>query len=182
MAVDKKGLGKAQKEFQKNFKKRLAIHSIMHTAISLAAFIAGVVVIFCVGVNVYHVNGNGMGPSLKDGSYAIGNKLAYTLNEPQRGDVVATNGSSVYRIIGLPGETVEFNGGFVYVNGKMLNEEAYLNTEGKTLTTTYSNETYIIPEDNYFVLCDNRNCFKDSRERGLFITKDHMESKIFFTF
>ncbi len=182
MPVDVKGLGKAQKEFQKKYKRKIIFNSLIQFAISCAVFVIGIIFILFAGIGVYQVSGNGMGNELKDGSYSLGNKFAYIINNPSRGDVVVTKGSSVYRIIGMPGETVEFNGGFVYVNGKVLDESAYLNTDGKSLSTVYSKETYVVPENSYFVLCDNRDCFEDSREKGLFITKDNIESKMFFTF
>ncbi len=107
--------------------------------------------------------------------------FGYTKGTPERGDVIvfnppqANNQFYIKRIIGLPGESIKLIDGFVYLfndqnpNGVKL-EETYLNEEnqGKTFATGGIVE-FKVPEDQYFVLGDNRQkssdsriCFKDS--------------------
>lgn len=55
------------------------------------------------------------------------------------------------RVIGLPGDTVSIKDNKVYINGKLI-EEDYIKEPMET-----ANATYEIPEDEYFVMGDNRN-------------------------
>jgi signal peptidase I len=115
----------------------------------------------------YVVEGSSMEPNLVSGQFLIVNRLAYRFGEPQRGDIIVFdfpgNPSDDYvkRIIGLPGEEIRIDQGQVYVNGEML-EEPYL-IDG---LLTPREGTWTVPEDNYFVMGDNRPSSSDSRTWG----------------
>src|SRR5215510_6886513 len=73
------------------------------------------------------VDGGSMLPTYKEHGVNFVNRLAYLFHEPRRGDVVAIRlaGPSIMymkRIVGLPGETVTFHDGHVFIDGKLLNE------------------------------------------------------------
>jgi signal peptidase I len=73
------------------------------------------------------VEGPSMLPTYRNHGVNFVNRLAYLFHEPQRGDVVAIRTSGYHnmymkRIIGLPGETVEFRDGQAIINGQPLNE------------------------------------------------------------
>ena len=106
-----------------------------------------------------------MEPSFQDGQQILVIKVAYSLHEPERGDVIIFHPPPphslqatpfIKRIIALPGDTVEIKNGSVYVNGLQL-DEPYIKEP-----PNYTFPRYKIPGNNYFVLGDNRNNANDS--------------------
>jgi signal peptidase I len=103
-----------------------------------------------------------MEPNFQEGERLLVNKLAYHFSEPERGDVIILHPPSdpkaiyIKRIIGLPGDTVEVKEGAVYINGIKL-DEPYIKEP-----PAYTFHKKIIPENEYFVLGDNRNNANDS--------------------
>lgn len=113
----------------------------------------------------------------------LGFQLAYLVQEPERGDIVIfpfpDNPETIYvkRIIGLPGETVEIKNGFVYIDGEPI-EEPYLKEE---MFGEYG--PYIVPEDSYFMLGDNRNSSADSRKwQNTYLKKENIMAKVLFRY
>jgi signal peptidase I len=108
------------------------------------------------------VDGSSMQPGLQDGQRLIVVKATYHFTQPERGDIiiihppVAPQKQWVKRIIGLPGDIVEVKAGKVYVNNIPL-DEPYIND-----VPSYTFPPYKVPEDNYFVMGDNRNNSTDS--------------------
>ena len=66
----------------------------------------------------------------------------------------------IKRVIGLPGDVITFDDGYVYRNGDVLDEE-YLAEQG--VTKHGNQEKYIVPDGCVFVLGDNREHSADSR-------------------
>ena len=123
------------------------------------------------------VDGNSMKPTLQDNNIIILNKLDYSLNDIKRFDIVVVNYNDdklVKRIIGLPGEHIEYKDNNLYVNGNLIEERF-----NHTLTNDFKLETigYLsIPGDKYLVVGDNRNNSLDSRIIGLIEKKDILGS------
>lgn len=123
-----------------------------------------------------------MEPTLMVHDWLIGDRHAYEEEKPQRGDIVMfyqkdENETMVKRVIGLPGETVSFVGGKVYINGEPLDESAYLDDTVET-DCGEEDKTFTVPEGAYFMLGDNREISLDARYwKHTYITTDDMKSK-----
>ncbi|ADL36247.1 signal peptidase I LepB4 (plasmid) [Butyrivibrio proteoclasticus B316] len=169
-------LAKAQEEIKKEYKFKTRAYALASMAASLAMLAAAVATLMAFVFNVYSIYGDGMEPAVKDGHYAVTNRLAYIAREPKRGDVIISDGH-MYRIIGLPGEKIEIYGGHVYIDDKLA-EEDYL-AQGMITTPVYINTAYTVPEDAYYVLSDNRKCFDDSRQ-GFAISRIAITDKVLF--
>ncbi|MGD6803001.1 signal peptidase I [Rossellomorea vietnamensis] len=125
------------------------------------------------------VDGLSMMPTLHNGDRMIVNKLSYSVGEPDRFDIIVFHAPEqkdyIKRVIGLPGDTVEYIDDVLYVNGEAYDEpylEEYkeqiddgLLTEDFTLAEKIGRET--VPENTLFVMGDNRRFSKDSRHIGV---------------
>lgn len=128
------------------------------------------VVLACAWFLVYgfcgqiQVSGNSMQPLLDAGDVVLVNRLAYDIGKPERFDVVVfergDRKKNVKRVIGLPGETVQIRGGFVYIDGELL--EAAEGLEQVSLAGRAENPIQL-SGDEYFLLGDNRDSSEDSR-------------------
>ncbi len=134
------------------------------------------------------IKGETMTPNFMDGQYYMTNVTSE--EEPiNRGDVVIfTSPDSatelVKRVIALPNEKVLIEKGAVWVNDEPLDESAYLTGIS---TTTYDDamiiegEAYTVPNNNYFVLGDNRSRSSDSRVWGA-VPANSIKSKVGFCY
>lgn len=77
----------------------------------------------------------------------------------------------IKRVIGEAGDTIEFKDGRVYRNGTEL-VEIYIKEE---MVVPF--ETIVVPENYIFVMGDNRNGSKDSRDIGP-IPKENVLGKV----
>jgi len=117
--------------------------------------------------------------------------------EPERFDVVVCNYPGridaktgarvnfVKRVVGLPGDTVEIQDGYLYVNGvrheeKFLHERMVRDWPDAAFRAKYmdgASGPYTVPEGHYFLMGDNRNNSNDSRATGP-ITRDMIVGKV----
>ena len=113
------------------------------------------------------VEGQSMEPSLHTDQRLVVEKVSYRFHGPQRFDVVVLRLPSqgeellIKRVIGLPGETVEFKNGRVYINGEQLDEPFTVDE-----TRPGRNGTVTVPPLHVYVLGDNRDRSNDSRSFG----------------
>ena len=121
-------------------------------------------------VQKFVVDGPSMNTKFRHGQQLLVNKAVYKfLHEPERGDVIVFHspgdrqGDYIKRIIGLPGESVEIQEGIVYIHtadGTMVPlDEPYITKPARDPFKGFK-----IPENEYFVLGDNRNNSDDSRQ------------------
>lgn len=112
-------------------------------------------------------------PTLHDGDVMILNKIGYRTNGIERFDIVVFNYDNeelIKRVIGLPGDYVEYDDNKLYINGEYV-EENFERRETKDFILEAIGYS-VIPEGKYFVLGDNRPISKDSRLIGLIEEKD----------
>ena len=168
-------------------------------------------------VEPFQIPSGSMRPTLEVGDFILVNKYAYglrlpvtntrivELGEPERGDVMVfrfPNEPSVNfikRVIGLPGDTLRYEGKQLYVNGeavpKQLLDEAPVTAPGEWLFEErlgeaghhiYNNprdpgprvREIVVPEGHYFTMGDNRDHSNDSRYWG-YVPEDNIVGRAF---
>lgn len=141
----------------------------------------------------YVVNGKSMEPTLYDGNLMMVNTVTNNISNLHRFDVIVFHATEendyVKRVVGLPGETIEYKDDQLYVNGEYISEdflqEEKENAETEPLTEDFTllevtgEET--VPEDQIFVLGDNRGDSLDSRSIG-FVPVDEVVGKVDITY
>jgi signal peptidase I len=94
----------------------------------LLALVGPLFVVRLLGGDHYQITSNSMAPTLLTGDWVLAETLEAD-SPPPRGTIVAYNdpaefgSTSVMRVIGLPGDTVQMRGGVVYLNGKRAEME-----------------------------------------------------------
>ena len=112
--------------------------------------------------------------TIQEGDRIIASRIEYNFNDPERYDIiifkapdeVAKGNEKEYyvkRIIGLPGETITIVNGVVYAADKDGNTIQLEDSFITACTPTGNFGPYVVPEDSYFVMGDNRESSIDSR-------------------
>ena len=119
------------------------------------------------------VSGDSMVPTLENKEILLLNKINYRLNEIKRFDIVViglNNKEIIKRVIGLPGETIEYRDNKLYIDGHEFDNDYNFETNDFDLKSICNCDK--IPNDKYLVLGDNRKVSADSRIIGLIDKKD----------
>jgi signal peptidase I len=165
--------------------------TVIDWAVTIVVAVAAVLAIKAWVVNPYRIPSSSMEPTLHCGRNFTGdgclgsfsdrvlaNRFIYRFREPERGEVVVfetppaarlpeprgcgAGGTFVKRLVGLPGDQWEQRDGFVYINGRRL-DESYIRSARRG-NDTYPPQT--IPAGRYFMMGDNRMSSCDSRKWG----------------
>src|SRR5207237_2127545 len=129
-------------------------------------------------INPYRIPSSSMEPTLhcarpgagceaRLSDRVLANRFLYHFRSPHRGEIIVFNtpkaaaeaacnasGTFVKRLIGLPGETVKERDGFIYIDGKKLNEP-YVKPDRRDHGPN-ANGTWRVPAGRYFFMGDNR--------------------------
>lgn len=139
------------------------------------------------------VYGTSMSPTLRETEKLI----MFKTDEINRFDIISFESPDsleeyyIKRVIGLPGDSVEYSNDTLYINGKEVaepylddikksdfyNKQGNLLTQNFTLLNLDSTKEAVVPEGMLFVLGDNRIESKDSRFFG-FISQEKVVGKM----
>lgn len=155
-----------------------------------------VAIVFSFLFRIVIVSGHSMDQTLNDADKVILNSTFYT---PKVGDIVVAAGQDINnntpiikRVIATEGQKVkiDFDEGIVYVDGQAL-DEPYTNTPTNKPESWNDDELYIKDADGYvtvpqgclFIMGDNRNNSKDSRDASIgFVKKNEVRHAFFRIF
>lgn len=127
------------------------------------------------------VYGTSMAPTLDSYDLLLINKLLYKVENLTHGDIVVfkfepEGMNMIKRVIGIEGDTVEINNGIIYVNGTELEEGYIYDTD-----ISSKDLKIVVPKGKIFVLGDNRNNSRDSRDKDIgTVGEDVIVGKAYF--
>lgn len=143
------------------------------TALRLVATVVVILLLRSYVLIPIRVDGPSMLPNYRENSINVVNRLAYLRQDPQRGDVVAIRHSAVSRlsgksimlmkrVVGLPGETIEFVNGELVINGRPI-KEPYLKY---SCSWNFRPDRWHLGDDEYYVVGDNRSMPHEDHKQG----------------
>lgn len=136
---------------------------------------ASVIFVILYVVTIQQVVGPSMSSTLESQDIVLLSRSHYRLFDMKRFDVIAFEYADtkylIKRVIGLPGDKVEYRNNTLYINGEVIEEE-FLDGHQTEDFSLVSMGYETIPEGKYLVLGDNRENSLDSRSFGLIDEED----------
>lgn len=174
----------------------------------------------------FRIPSGSMHPTLWEGDFILVNKYQYgirlpgsgtkimSLGEPKRGDIVVFKHDTdvdskdmIKRIVGLPGDHVEYKNNIIHINGEPIKQVFHGDAKDHTLQgitwpvqefvehlgdkvhnifvrsdlrypLQYQFDDVVVPEGHYFVMGDNRDNSADSRVWG-FVKDEELLGRAF---
>lgn len=159
------------------------LREIVSLMITMAVMLLGLKVFYYYVAEPFIVQGHSMDATLQDGERLLMMKQ----NGIERFDVVVFPSPSeddklyIKRVIGVPGDTIEYKDDQLIINGKAMTEP-YLKEQASTVTGSFTYDftleevagSSVVPEGKYFVMGDNRRNSLDGRAFGFINQTDVM--------
>lgn len=162
--------------------KRKIYKVLLEITVYALIFVFCLKIVPCYIIQRTLVDGKSMEETLKNRDNLLVEKMSYRLTEPKRFDVIVfypygreEKKYYIKRIIGLPGETVQIMGDSIYIDGVVL-EEHY--GKDAMIDAGIAKKPVKLGEDEYFVLGDNREISKDSRQIGA-VSREKIDGRAF---
>ncbi len=136
------------------------------------------------------VKQSSMENTLHNNDYMIMSRQAYRSHGPERGDIIIfqselpNDGSDgnkllIKRVIGLPGDELSIRDNQLYINGEYYEEDYLKDGYTPAIDVPAEGETFVVPEDSYFCMGDNRAGSIDSRDESVgVVTSDLIKGKV----
>ncbi len=158
----------AKEKREKSEKKNSTKREILSWVICLVSAFVIAMALRTFVFELVRVDGDSMLPTLTTDERLFVEKISKLSEDGLNiGDIIIVhypgeeNKSYVKRIVGLPGDKLKVENGKLWRNGVLIQENYTLDSR-----MNYDFEEYIVPEDSYFVMGDNRNDSMDSRVVG----------------
>lgn len=140
-------------------------------------------------IKAYKIPSKSMQPTIEAGDHVFCNMLYYRHANPARNDLIIfkypndKNMEFIKRIIGLPGDTVEIINNVLFVNSRKVDEPnaVYTWSDNPSWQEMVNFGPVTVPENEYFVMGDNRNNSNDSRNFGA-ISRQEIQGKAVFIY
>ena len=143
-----------KKKWQQRFRNFIIPEFSRRQLIRLAV-IGGAAVAFFALFKPCFISGSSMEPSWGDRTFTLSFRGRYWFALPKRGDVVTVSyfgrEELLKRVVALPGDTVEFRNGILWLNGEMLQENYVKNP------CRWNSEPLTVRDGFCFVVGDNRS-------------------------
>ncbi len=179
-------------------RKTSSLLKIQWEAMGWAIFAVVLIRLFCIAP--LEVSGPSMLPLLNGNKVlsdrVLYNRLVYHFISPKRGDVVVYEEpdpldsykkiKSVRRIAALPGETVYIKNERLFINGRTLEDpffknQRYIFRAESGMDYGGQSRAEKVPEGSYYLLGDNTEESRDSRQKG-YVSGEKLEGRVFFRY
>ncbi len=176
----------------RRFLKKIKLRHVLYLALIIIVVVFALLLLFGFLYAPSRIEGDSMEKTIYDGDWLIIKKVNIDTDSLSHGDIIIMEGEPkkytlfsflnnsdfakrflpspigedwIKRIIAIEGETVDLINDRIYVNGIVI-AEPYLKGQGTTYDKRLIEFPYTIPENEFFVMGDNRLESHDSRNIG----------------